>query len=134
MTSIRAHRLAIVALDAIIALAVLGALVGTSLLMYRGGAGIFPGGNEGRVVFAALTAAVAAHGLWATLDNLVDADRENWLDVIQEQLVEAAQTVMREYNAAAAQGAPEADELMAASLRAQAKALKAGADYEDLRP
>ncbi|MFH9244688.1 hypothetical protein ACH4LK_04540 [Streptomyces lydicus] len=130
MSTVRKCRLSIAALDASANLAVVGALIVTTLVMYRGGAGIFPGGNEGRVVFAALTAALVAYGLNSTLENLVGPTREGFEVVLREELTEAALVAAQRYRAAAAQDAPETAALRAVALRAETKALGAGADFD----
>ncbi|MFF8900595.1 hypothetical protein ACF082_24345 [Streptomyces lydicus] len=129
MTTTRKHRAAIAAIDTAVLLSVLGALVVTTLVMYRGGAGIFPGGNEGRVVFAALTAALVAYGLNSTLEELVGPARENFEFALREELTEAALIAAQQYRAAAAQNAPETAGLRVAAIRAETKAIKAGADF-----
>ncbi|MFI1160219.1 hypothetical protein [Streptomyces sioyaensis] len=134
MSTVRKHRLSIAALDTAVTLAVVGTLVVTSLVMYRGGGGVFPGGNDGRVVFATLASALVAYGLWSTLDDLVGPSRENFENAIREQLTAAAQSAMRDYAVAADQYRPDAPglaKLRAAAHRAQTKALNAGADYDD---
>ncbi|MEU8993444.1 hypothetical protein AB0C95_01255 [Streptomyces caniferus] len=137
MSTIRKHRLSIAALDAAVTFAVVGALVFTALVMYRGGAGIFPGGNEGRVVFAALAAALVAYGVNSTLEDLVGPSRENLRDAIRELLVEAARAALRDFvdAAAADQYRPDAlrlSTLRAAAFRAHWQALNAGAEPDDI--
>ncbi|MFJ5799733.1 hypothetical protein [Streptomyces decoyicus] len=130
MSTVRKCRLSIAALNIAVTLAVVGALVVTTLLMYRGGTGIFPGGNEGRVVFAALTAALVAYGLDSTLEDLVGPARENFEFALLEELTEAALIAAQQYRAAAAQDASETAALRVAALRAETKAIKAGADFD----
>ncbi|MFI0905748.1 hypothetical protein ACH4TE_19780 [Streptomyces sioyaensis] len=133
MSTVRKYRIFIAALDFVAALAVLGTLTTMSLVAYRGGEGVFPGGNDGRVVFAALTAAVIAYGVQSTLDSLAGPTRDSWVDAIREQLTQDAQRAVRQYVRAARQW-PEDPALTAlrdASLRSQASALKFGADPAD---